>query len=249
LRIKYNYCIINRAFRVNITIGDFMIEKIKTIFIYTIPVLAGYVFLGIAFGLLVRTNGYPIWYAVLMSTVMFTGALEFAAIPMIGQPFDPIGCFIFGLMLSARHLFYGIPMLKKYQEMGIAKPFLIFGLSDETFSLLSTVEVPRIVKPKTFYFCITLLHYLYWNIGTFIGALGGELVGDRAQGLDFAITALFLVLFVEQMKNKSGIISGFVGLLGTLLILLCIGSGKMVIVSMIVIVVILVAGRRVIDRD
>lgn len=226
-----------------------MAGKIKTVFVYTIPVLAGYIFLGIAFGLLVRTSGFPIWYAVLMSVVMFTGALEFAAIPMLGQPFDPMGCFIFGLLLSARHLFYGIPMLKKYRNTGIAKPFLVFGLTDETFSLLSTVDVPENIKPKHFYVAITLIHYLYWNIGTFIGALGGDIVGDKAQGLDFAITALFLVLFVEQMKKKSGIISGFIGLLATFTVLMIVGRENMVVVSMLTIVVLLVLGRRVIDRD
>lgn len=223
--------------------------KFKSIFVHTIPVLAGYVFLGIAFGLLTRTKGYPIWYAVIMSIIIFSGALEFAAIPLLGAAFDPIGSFIFGVMLSARHLFYGIPMLKKYKNMKAAKPFLIFGLTDETFSILSTVDTPAGVSNKAFYFGVTMLNYLYWNIGTLIGALFGDLVGDKAQGLDFAITALFIVLFVEQLKNKMGVISGFTGLLATAAVLFIVGSGKMVIVSMILIVVILVAGRKVIDNE
>lgn len=226
-----------------------MFSKFRKIFAYTIPVLAGYIFLGIAFGLLMRTNGYPIWYGVIMSIIMFTGALEFAAIPMIGLPFDPIGSFIFGLMLSARHLFYGIPMLKKYKGTGIIKPFLIFGLTDETFSILSTVDCPEGIKPKTFYFWVTLLNYLYWNVGTFLGGLFGDFVGDKAEGLDFAITALFIVLFVEQLKDKIGVFSGLTGLIATFVILIIVGSGKMVIFSMIAIIVILVAGRRVVDRE
>lgn len=226
-----------------------MFNKFKTVFIYTIPVLAGYIFLGIAFGLLVRTNGYPTWYGVIMSIIMFTGALEFAAIPMLSQPFDPIGSFIFGLLLSARHLFYGIPMLKKYKDMKGMKPFLIFGLTDETFSILSTVDCPKDIKPKWFYFGVTFLNYMYWNIGTYLGGLCGDLVGDKAQGLDFAITALFIVLFVEQLKDKKGVISGFTGLIATAAILMLFGSAKMVIISMIAIIVILVAGRKVIDRE
>lgn len=226
-----------------------MREKFKAIFVHTIPVLAGYIFLGIAFGLLTRTKGYPIVYAVLMSIIIFSGALEFAAIPLLGSVFDPIGSFVFGAMLSARHLFYGIPMLKKYKDTGLSKPFLIFGLTDETFSILSTVKTPEGVSDKAFYVGVTLLNYLYWNIGTLIGALCGDIVGDKAQGLDFAITALFIVLFVEQLKNKMGVISGFTGLLATAIVLAIAGSGKMVIISMIAIVVILVGGRKVIDNE
>lgn len=223
--------------------------KFKTIFTYTIPVLAGYIFLGIAFGLLVRTGGYPIWFASIMSVIIYSGALEFAAIPLIGQAFDPLGAFILGVMLSARHLFYGIPMLKKYSNSGIIKPFLIFGLTDETFSILSTVEVPENVKDKDFYVGVTFLHYMYWNLGTLIGAFCGDLVGKKAYGLDFVITALFIVLFVEQMKDKMGIISGLVGLIITLVVLLTVGSGKMVIISMALILAILLAGRKVIDNE
>ena len=226
-----------------------MFNKFKAVFVHTIPVMAGYIFLGIAFGLLIRTNGYPTWYGVVMSLVMYTGALEFAAIPMLGQAFDPAGSFIFGLMLSARHLFYGIPMLKKYKDTGAAKPFLIFGLTDETFSILSTVECPKQVSPKAFYVGVTLLDYLYWNIGTFLGGLCGSLLGNRAEGLDFAITALFIVLFVEQLKDKSGVISGFTGLLATAAVLIIAGSSKMVIISMLVILILLIGGRRLIEHE
>ena len=226
-----------------------MLKKFKTIFVYTIPVLAGYIFLGIAFGLLIRTNGYPTWYGVIMSIIMFTGALEFAAIPMIAQPFEPIGSFVFGLLLCARHLFYGIPMLKKYKDTGMAKPFLIFGLTDETFSILSTVDCPDGIKPKTFYVVLTFLNYLYWNIGTLIGGIVGEFVGDKARGLDFAITALFIVLFVEQLKDKQGLLSGFTGLIATAAILMMFGSSKMVIISMIVIIVVLLAGKKAISHE
>lgn len=226
-----------------------MKKNFKAVFVHTIPVLAGYIFLGIAFGLLVRTKGYPIWFPVIMSIVIFSGALEFAAIPLLSQPFDPLGSFILAFMISARHLFYGIPMLKKYKGIGASKPFLIFGLTDETFSILSTVDVPEGVKPKTFYFWVSFLNYLYWNTGTLIGTLFGNVVGDRAQGLDFALTALFIVLFVEQLKNKTGVISGFTGLIATAAVLMLFGSSNMVIISMIIIMIVLIGGRKVIDHE
>lgn len=224
-------------------------EYFKKIFVYTIPVLAGYVFLGIAFGLVMRTKGFAVWLPLIMSIVIFSGALEFAAVPVLAQAFDPIGAFVLGVMISARHLFYGIPLLKKYKNVGKIKPFLIFGLSDETFSIASTVDVPLGVKPKHFYFGVTFLDYLYWNIGTVIGALCGNFLGDKAEGLDFALTALFIVLLIEQLKSKAGLISGITGLLATMLVLLLFGSTNMVIISMIVILVLLVAGRRVIEHD
>lgn len=226
-----------------------MKNKFKAIFVHTIPVLAGYVFLGTAFGLLVRTKGFPLWYPSVMSIVIFSGAAEFATIPLLQQAFDPIGAFILNLMISIRHLFYGIPMLKRYKDTGAMKPFLIFGLTDETFSILTTVDPPQNVKPKWFYFGVTFLNNLYWNIGSLLGALFGDFVGDRAKGLDFALTALFIVLFIENLKTKSGLISGFSGLLATYAVLILFGSSNMVLIAMIVILVILLGGRKVIERD
>ena len=224
-------------------------SSFKKIFVATLPVLAGYVFLGIAFGLVMRTKGFPLWFPPVMSIVIYSGALEFAAVPVLAGAFDPIGALVLGVLISARHLFYGIPMLGKYKGMGAAKPMLIFGLTDETFSILSTVEVPEGVKPKHFYLGVTLLDYLYWNLGTVIGALGGDILGDRAEGLDFALTALFIVLLIEQLKNKAGVISGITGLCATAIVLSFFGSANMVIFSMIIIVVVLVAGRKVIEHE
>jgi len=224
-------------------------EYFNKIFVHTIPVLAGYIFLGIAFGLVMRTKGFAVWLPSVMSIIIFSGALEFAAVPVLAQAFDPIGAFVLGVMISARHLFYGIPLLKKYKDVGRAKPFLIFGLSDETFSIASTVDVPEGVKPKHFYFGVTFLDFIYWNIGTVIGALCGDFLGNKAEGLDFALTALFIVLLIEQFKTKAGVVSGICGLLVTALVLICFGSSNMVIISMLVILVLLIAGRKGIEHE
>ncbi len=212
----------------------------KELFKYTLPVMTGYIFLGIAFGLLMRQKGFPMYYPVIMSIIIYSGALEFAAVPILSAPFDPLGSFILGLMLSARHLFYGLPMLQKYKASAKSKPFLIFGLTDETFSILSTMEVPEGIKPKHFYVGVTALDYLYWNIGTLLGAVLGSILTINLKGLDFTLTALFIVLFVEQLKDKAGLISGFVGLLATACVLALFGSEKMVIISMLVILLALV---------
>ena len=215
----------------------------------TIPVLAGYIFLGFAFGLLMRTRGFSFWIPIVMSIAIYSGALEFAAVPLLGAAFDPLGAFIIGIMLSARHLFYGIPMLKKYSATGKKKPFLIFGLTDETFSILSTVEPPEGTRPERFYLLVTLLDFSYWVIGTAIGAFAGSLITFDVTGLDFALTALFVVLFIEQLKNREGIMSGFAGLAASAAVLAIFAGSAFVLISMGVILVLLIAGRRIISHE
>ena len=214
----------------------------------TLPVLAGYVFLGFAFGLLVRDQGFAWWYAPLMSLCIYSGALEFAAVPLLTAPFDPLGSFILGFMLSARHLFYGIPMLGKYRGQGVKKPFLIFGLTDETFSILSTIEPPDKENAGKFYLFVTLFDCLYWNLGTLLGSLFGGILPFKLEGLDFALTALFIVLFLEQLKSPMGRRGGFLGFVVTALVLAFFGSGKLVILSMLGILLLLLLGRRRLDR-
>ena len=211
--------------------------------------MAGYIFLGFAFGLLVRTAGFPLWVPILMSIIIYSGALEFAAVPLMTAAFNPLGAFIMGLMVSARHIFYGIPMLKKYSGTKWAKPLLIFGLTDETFSILSSVDVPEGVKPCRFYLGVTLLNFSYWVFGTAFGAVLGNLISFDARGLDFALAALFVVLFIEQIQSREGRISGFAGLIASAAVLVLFGSEVFVLLSMAVILIILFAGRRVISRD
>lgn len=226
-------------------------KGLKKTISYTIPVFAGYIFLGFAFGLLVRTKGFPVWYAVAMSVIIYSGASQYAAVPLLGQAFDPMGSFLLSLMISARHLFYGIPMLKKYskENVGAARPVLIYTLTDETFSVVSTLNPPEGVKPKVFYSVISILDFLYWNLGTLLGAIVGNMITFNVEGLDFVLTALFIVLFLDQLKTKSGRISGFVGLITAAVALVLFGSGKMVLISMIAIMVILVTGRKVIPVE
>lgn len=222
-------------------------NSLKAAFPLTIPVMAGYIFLGVAFGLLIRTAGYPLWYPTVMSLLIYSGALEYAAIPLLAQPFDPLGTFILGLMISARHLFYGIPMLEKYKNAGGLKWPLVHTLTDETFSISSSVDAPEGTDQRWFYAFISFFDFFYWVAGSTLGAVFGDLLPFELKGLDFALTALFIVLFIEQLKTREGLISGFTGLLATACILALFGSERMVILSMLVIIVVLVAGRRIIS--
>ncbi len=209
----------------------------------TIPVLTGFLVLGMAYGVLMNTKGYGVIWAVLMSAIAFCGSMQFVAITLLTAAFDPLQAFLLSLMVNARHLFYGISMLEKYKGLGKIRPFLICVLCDETFSISSSVEPPEGISRKYFYFSISLLDYSYWVFGTFIGGLLGNIVTFDTTGLDFVLTALFVVLFLEQWKESQNRVSGLIGIGGTILSLVFFGQNNLVIPAMIIILTILMIGR------
>ena len=217
---------------------------LRAAFPHTVPVLTGYLVLGMAYGILMQTKGYgPLWSG-LMSALAFCGSMQYAAITLLTTVFDPLQAFFLSLMVNARHLFYGVSMLKKYAGLGSLRPFLIWWLTDETFSVLCTVDVPEGVDRGPFYFWVSFLNYCYWVGGTLVGGLFGSLLTFNTTGMDFALTALFVVLFIEQLKGKQQRISGVIGLVCTVAALAVFGADKMVIAAMVLILVCLLAGRR-----
>jgi len=215
----------------------------------TLPVFAGYLFLGIAFGLIMTDNGYPFYYPIAMSLIIYSGALQFAAVPLLLQGFIPIQAFLLGLLISIRHLFYGLAMLDRFKDTGRYKWILAPLLTDETFSILSSVDVPKDMDQNTFYLSVSLLDYAYWNLGTLMGILAGNMIPFDLSGMDFALTALFIVLFIEQLKNKEGKIAGMIGFAVTLLVLLSIGNEYLVPISMIVIVMLLLCLKKGLNNE
>ncbi|CAB1245366.1 branched-chain amino acid / methionine exporter [Ruminococcaceae bacterium BL-4] len=213
-------------------------------FPHTVPVLTGFLMLGIAYGVLMQTKGYGTLWAVLMSAIAYCGSMQFVAITLLTVAFNPFQAFMLSLMVNARQLFYGISMLDKYKGLGKAKGFLIYTLCDETFSICSSITLPDGVNRKYFYLSISLLNYSYWVLGTALGGIVGNFITFNTNGLDFALTALFVVLFLEQMKKKENRISGFIGLAGTIIGLSLFGADNLVIPSMLIILAILLAGRK-----
>jgi 4-azaleucine resistance transporter AzlC len=213
-------------------------------FPHTIPVLTGFLVLGMAYGVLMQTKGYGILWAVLMSAIAYCGSMQFVAITLLTTAFNPLQAFLLSLMVNARHLFYGISMLDKYKGLGKVRGFLIYTLCDETFSISSSITPPDGVNRKYFYLSVSLLNYSYWVLGTALGGIVGNFITFNTKGLDFVLTALFVVLFLEQMKNKENRISGFIGLAGTMIGLSLFGANNLVIPSMIIILAILLAGRK-----
>lgn len=213
-------------------------------FPHTVPVLTGYLVLGMAYGVLMQAKGYGAIWTFLMSAVAFCGSMQFVAITLLTGAFDPVGAFLMSLMVNARHLFYGVSMLGKYRGMGWAKVPLVYTLSDETFSIVSSVEPPEGMRARDFYLAVSVLDYIYWVGGSVLGALAGKFIRFDTTGLDFALTGLFVVLFIEQVKNPENRRSGVIGMACTVAALAVFGADKLVIPAMILVLVVLLLGRK-----
>ena len=216
---------------------------LRAAFPATVPVMTGYLCLGAAFGILLRTAGYGIGWSIAMSMICYCGSMQFVGVSLLTAAFDPFQALLMSVMVNARHAFYGLSMLEKYRGTGWARPFLIFSLTDETFSLVSTLEPLDGVTRRDFYFWISLLDYLYWQVGSVLGALIGGLLPFDTTGLDFALTALFIVLFLEQWRKRENRPAALIGLGCTAVSLAVVGADRLVIPAMVLIVAVLLGGR------
>ena len=216
---------------------------LRAAFPATIPVLTGYLCIGMAYGLLMANAGYGVFWALLLSLLCYAGSMEFVAVSLLTAGFDPVQALLMALMINARHAFYGLSMLEKYRGTGWARPFLIFSLTDETFSLVSTLEPPDGVTRRDFYFWISLLDYLYWQVGSVLGALIGGMLPFDTTGLDFALTARFIVLFLKQWRKRENRPAALIGLGCTAVSLAVVGADRLVIPAMVLILAVLLGGR------
>ena len=217
---------------------------LRAAFPVTVPVMTGFLCLGLAYGVLMQTKGYgPLW-SVLMSAVAFGGSMQFVAITLLTTVFDPLQAFLLSVMVNARHIFYGLSLLEKYRGLGRVRGFLIYTLCDETFSLVSSLEPPEHVERRDFYFWISLLDYSYWIIGTALGGLVGGFVPFDTTGMDFALTALFVVVFLEQWYHRENRPAGVMGILCAAAALALFGPDNLVIPAMFLILLVLLGGRK-----
>lgn len=219
-------------------------RALRAAFPHTIPVLTGFMGLGIAYGVLMQAKGYGVLWSVAMSAIAFGGSIQYVAITLLTTAFDPVQAFLLSLMVNARHLFYGLSMLEKYKGVGKIKGMLIFMLCDETFSISCAVEPPPGVERNDFYFWISLLDYSYWVLATFIGGVLGNFIRFNTKGLDFVLTALFVVLFLEQWKVKENRVAGMIGVVCAVISLALFGSGNLVIPAMTLILITLLCGGK-----
>lgn len=219
-------------------------KALRAAFPATVPVMTGYFCLGVAYGLLMAANGYgPLW-SVLMSAIGFGGSMQYAAVSILATAFAPLQAFLLTLMVNARHMFYGLSMLERYKGLGWARFPLIYTLSDETFSLVSTLDPPEGVGRREFYLCVSLLDYSYWVTATALGGLLGSIFTFNTTGLDFSLTALFVVLFLEQWKERERRSAGIAGIACAAVSLAVFGPDRLVIPAMGMILAILLGGRK-----
>lgn len=216
-----------------------MKNALKYSFPLTIPIMAGYVFLGISFGILATSKGLPLYYPVLMGVVIYGGSMQFAAVNLLLAAFNPIGAILLTIMVHARHIFYGITMLVPFNQLknGFRKIYCMFGLTDETFSLLASLEVPEEQDRNWVYFLVTFLNQCYWVIGCGLGAVIGSNLTFNTDGIEFVLTALFVTIFVEQWLNASSHRPAIIGLVGSAVCLVIFGGANFMIPAMIIILI------------
>lgn len=232
----------------NISIRTRHTAALKAAFPYTVPILTGFLFLGIAYGIYMKVSGFSAAWSLLISLLVFAGSMQFVAVDLLLAAFNPLGALLLTLMVNARHLFYGISMLEKYKGAGKKKWYLIFGLIDETFSINCTLDVPAGVDRHWFYFYVTLLNQIYWVGGATLGGLFGSLLEFNTEGLEFVMTALLFVLFLEQLLKEKNYFTAFTGVGVSLLCLLLFGSESFIIPAMLIIIAVLTVARKPLEE-
>lgn len=224
------------------------IKALKAAFPHTIPIFAGFWFLGLTYGIYMRVSGFSFWYPMLMSLTVFAGSMQFVAVNLLMGAFNPLQALVMTLMINARHLFYGISMLDRYKGTGRKKIYLIFGLCDETFSVNYTANIPDDVDKGWFLFFVTLLNYLYWFLGSTLGGIFGALLHFNTEGLDFVMIAMFVVIFIEQWLKDKNHASALLGIGLSLICLIAFGADNFIIPSMIAILAMLTLFRKPIEK-
>lgn len=217
-------------------------------FPHTIPIFAGFWFLGLTYGIYMNVSGFSFWYPMIMSLTIFAGSMEFVTVNLLLGAFNPLQAFTMTLMINARHLFYGISMLGRYKGTGWKKFYLIFGMCDESFSINYTAEIPDDVDKEWFMFFVTLLDHFYWFSGAALGGIFGSLIHFNTEGLDFVMTAMFVVIFMEQWLKDQNHTSAVLGLMLSLLCLAAFGSEHFIIPSMAAVLGVLTLLRKPIEK-
>lgn len=217
-------------------------------FPHTIPIFAGFWFLGLTYGIYMNVSGFSFWYPMLMSLTIFAGSIEFVTVNMLLGAFNPLQALVMTLMINARHLFYGISMLDKYKGTGLKKFYLIFGMCDESFSINYTAKVPEGVDKGWFMFFVTLLNQFYWFFGSTLGGIFGSLIHFNTEGLDFVMTAMFVVIFLEQWLKEKNHASALLGIGLSLLCLLTFGAEDFIIPAMLAMLGVLTLLRKPIEK-
>ena len=224
------------------------LSALRAAFPHTIPIMAGFLFLGAAYGILMRTQGFHPLFPTVMAVTIFGGSLEYVCVEMLLSAFAPLETLLMALLIQARHLFYGLAMLDKYRGLGWKTPILIYGMCDESFSINCSAEIPQNIDRGWFYLWVTLLNWSYWIAGATLGAQLGALFSFNTEGLDFVMTAMFVVIFLEAWLKEKHHISSLIGLGCSVVCLMIFRAEGFMLPTMAAILLGLAAARPAIER-
>lgn len=223
-------------------------NAVRTAFLDTIPVMTGYVFLGFGFGILLHQSGYGVLWCLAMSLFIYAGSMQYMAVSLLTSGAGLLTTALTTIVVNARHLFYGISMVDAYKGAGKKKPYLIFALTDETYSLVSKNQVPEGMNRHSYCFLVSLFDQIYWVAGSVLGSLAGSLLPINYEGIEFVLTALFVTIFVEQWLSTKNHLPAIIGVAATAVCLLVFGKDIFLIPSMVIIALLLTltqkTGRR-----
>lgn len=224
-----------------------MKSTVRYAFMKSLPVMFGYIFLGIAFGVLMQQAGFPVWMSLLISLIVYAGSMQFVLVTLLSSGASVLLTAAMTLLINSRHIFYGLSFVEKFKTMGRRYFYMIFSLTDETYSVLCSVRPEDKTDKKQAMFLIALFDQAYWVAGSVIGAAVGGILPFDTTGIDFSMTALFVVIFLEQWLDAKTHIPAVVGLVSGILFLLLLGPDNFILPSLIVTVTILLLCRRKIE--
>ncbi len=217
-------------------------NQFKQIFIKTIPIMVGYIVLSIGFGIYAKNAGISLIYIILMSVFVYAGSMQYVLVGLISSGAGLLTTALTTFMVNARHFFYGISMIDKYDGKDARNPYLMFSLTDETYSLVCSSHIEGI-EDKTYYFYVSLFNQIYWIIGSILGSVLGSILTVSTEGIDFSMTALFITVFMEQWLSQKNHIPALTGLACSILCLIVFGKSSFLIPTMILITICLLAQR------
>lgn len=216
---------------------------------HTLPICAGFLFLGMSYGFLMKSKGFSFLYPMLMSLFIFAGSMEFVTVSLLLSAFNPAHAFLLTIIVNARHIFYGISMLDQYKNCGLKKLYLIFGMCDESFSINCSVTPPPNIDKGWFMFWVTLLNHIYWVTGATLGGLLGYMIHFNTEGIEFVMTALFAVMFINQWNQAKKHLPAVIGISCSLLCLLLFGSQNFMIPAMALIILSFACCKKTLESE
>lgn len=220
-------------------------KTLKAAFIKSLPVMAGYTVLGFGFGILAQQKGFGVLWAIGMSLTIFSGTMQYVAVDLMAAGVSILTALVTTILVNARYLFYGVTMLEHFKDTGFRKPYLIFGLTDETYAIICSGKAPEGADYKNFCLLLTLFNHSYWIVGGVLGVLAGEYIPLDFQGVDFVMTALFITVFVDQWRSTKDHWPAIIGVGATVPCLLIFGAENFLIPAMVLIVVGLMVLRKI----